>query len=142
VPHLNSIAARAEALRPFVCSSSRGSLNSEWVHVAGALDIATTPQLEKSLRASHARLVVLDLRDLGFMDCSGVHAIVDASAVARREGRRLVLVRGIPDVDRVFALTGHGNEVEIGEPDPLDPLEPLERYGAPLLRIAEEALVP
>jgi hypothetical protein len=31
------------------------------------------------------------------------------------------------------------HELEIGEPDPL---EPLERYGAPLLRIAEEALVP
>ena len=139
MPHLNSIAARAEALRPFVCSSSHGSLDSDWVHVAGALDIATTPQLEKSLRESHARLVVLDLRDLGFMDCSGVHTIVNASISARREGRRLVLVRGIPHVDRVFALTGNDDEVEIGEPDPLDPLE---RYGAPLLRIAEEALVP
>ena len=142
MPHLNSIAARADALRPFVCSSAHGSLDSEWVHVAGALDIATTPQLEKSLRESHARLVVLDLRDLGFIDCAGVHAIVNASVSARREGRRLVLVRGIPHVDRVFALTGNGDEVEIGEADPLDPLDPLERYGAPLLRIAEEALVP
>jgi anti-anti-sigma factor len=139
VPHLNSIAARAEALRPFVCSSSLGSLDSEWVHVAGALDIATTPQLERSLSESHARLVVLDLRDLGFMDCSGVHTIVNASIRARREGRRLVLVRGIPHVDRVFALTGNADEVEIDEPDPLDPLG---RYSAPLLRIAEEALVP
>ena len=142
MPDLNSIAARVEARHPFVCSSSRGSLDSEWVHVAGALDIATTPQLETSLHESHARLVVLDLRDLGFIDCSGVRTIVDASISARREGRRLVLVRGIPDVDRVFALTGNGDEVEIGEPDPPDPLEPLERYGAPFLRIAEEALVP
>jgi hypothetical protein len=31
------------------------------------------------------------------------------------------------------------HEVEIGE---AAPLEPLERYGAPVLRIAEEALVP
>jgi anti-anti-sigma factor len=142
VPHPNSITARADALRPFLCASTHGSLNSEWVHLAGALDFATTPQLEKSLRETHSRLVVLDLRDLGFIDAAGVHTIVNASMRARREGRRLVLVRGIPNVDRVFALTGNGDEVEIGEPDRLDPLAPLERYGAPFLQIAEEALVP
>jgi anti-anti-sigma factor len=139
VPHSNSIAALAEALRPFVCSSSHGSLDSDWVHVAGALDIATTPQLEQKLRESHARLVVLDMRDLALMDCAGVHTIVDASISARRDGRRLVLLRGIPYVDDVFALTGSAGEVEISE---LEPLEPRDPYIAPLLRIAEEALVP
>jgi anti-anti-sigma factor len=139
VPHLNSIVARAEALRPFACSSSHGGLNADWVHVAGALDIATTPQLARTLRESHARLVVLDMRDIGFMDCAGVHTIVDASISARRDGRRLVLLRGIPHVDDVFALTGNAGEVEIGD---LDLPDPAELYGSPLLRIAEEALVP
>jgi anti-anti-sigma factor len=139
VPHLNSIRARAEALRPFACSSSRSSLDADWVRIAGALDIATTPQLERTLRESHARLVVLDMRDLGFIDCAGVHAIVDASIRARRDGRRLVLVRGIPHVDDVFWLTGNADEVEIAE---VDLAGPPEAYGAPLLRIAEEALVP
>jgi anti-anti-sigma factor len=136
VPHPDSIAGRAEALRPFVCSSTHGSLNADWVHVAGALDIATTPQLEQTLRESHARLVVPDLRDLAFMDCAGVHTIVDASVRARRDGRRLVLVRGIPHVDRVFGLTGNADEVEIGE------AQPLRERGDTVLRIAEEALVP
>jgi anti-anti-sigma factor len=139
VPHANSIAARADALRPFACWSSHGSLDSDWVHVAGALDIATTPQLARTLRESHARLVVLDMRDLGFMDCAGVHTIVSASISARRDGRRLLLLRGIPSVDRVFALTGNDDEVEVGD---FDPFDPVERYDAPLLRIAEEALVP
>jgi anti-anti-sigma factor len=139
VRHPNSIAARAEALRPFACSSTHGSLNSEWVHVAGALDIATTPQLERTLRESHARLVVLDMRDIGFMDCAGVHTIVSASASARRAGRRLVLLRGVPWVDGVFGWTGNAGEVEIGDLGPTDPLDPC---GEPLLRFAEEALVP
>jgi hypothetical protein len=39
----------------------------------------------------------------------------------------------------VFGLTGNADEVEIAALDPADPPEP---YGAPLLRIAEEALVP
>jgi anti-anti-sigma factor len=138
VRHPNSIAARADALRPFVCSTSHGSLDSDWVHVAGALDIATTPQLERTLRASHARLVVLDLRDLGFMDSAGVHTIVGASLSARRDGRRLVIIRGIPSVDRLFNLTGYADEVGI---DDLDPHR-FQRDRAPVLRIAEEALVP
>ena len=136
MPHPNSIAVRAEALRPFACSSTHGSLNADWVHVAGALDIATTPQLEQTLRESDARLVVLDMRDLGFMDCAGVHTIVDATASARRDGRRLVLVRGIPYVDRLFRLTGNADEIEIGE------AQPLRERGDTVLRIAEEALVP
>ena len=45
--------------------------------------LATSPQLERTLDESAARLVVLDMRDLGFMDCSGVHAIVEASHRAR-----------------------------------------------------------
>jgi anti-anti-sigma factor len=139
VRHPNSIAARADALRPFVCSSSHGSLNSDWVHVAGALDIATSPELERTLRESHARLVVLDLRGLGFIDSAGVHTIVNASLSARRDGRRLVLIRGIPIVDRVFRLTGNADEVEI---DDLDPIRWFQRDRAPVLRIAEEALVP
>ena len=89
MPTPNSIAGRADALRPFVCSSTGGGLDAAWIHVAGALDLATSRQLERTLAESAARLVVLDMRDIGFMDCSGVHAIVEASHRAREEGRRL-----------------------------------------------------
>ena len=88
-----------------------------WVHVAGELDIATTPELERALRESYprGRLVVLDLRELEFIDSSGVHAIVNASLCARQTGRRLVVLSGPPNVDRMFALTGTADGVEIGE---------------------------
>ena len=105
----------------FVCSITNVGLDAAWVHVAGELDIATVPRLEQVLRASHARLVVVDLRELDFMDCSGVRTLLDASVSARREGRRLVLVRGIPHVDRLFVLTGTTDEIEIGEFDPAHP---------------------
>jgi anti-sigma B factor antagonist len=131
-----SIACRAATLRPFVCSSTGGGLDAAWVHVAGALDIATSPQLDRALREESARLVVLDLRDLAFIDSAGVHTILEASAVARRDGRRLILLRGTPNVDRLFALTGSDAEVEIGDLDLLDPPE------QPLRLFADEALVP
>jgi anti-anti-sigma regulatory factor len=44
--------------------------------------------------------------------------IVDASRRARQVGCRLVLLRGPPNVDRVFALTGHTDAVEIADVDP------------------------
>ena len=137
MPTPESIACRAATLRPFVCSSTGGGLDAAWVHVAGALDIATSGQLEQTLDESEARLVVLDMRDLGFIDCSGVHAIIDASIRARNDGRRLILLRGTPNVDCVFDLTGTADVVEIGDLGP-----PLETPGQLHLQFADETLVP
>jgi anti-anti-sigma factor len=121
---------------PFVCSRTDGDREAAWVHVTGDLDLAAAPQLEWTLRepSLQARLVVLDLRDLGFMDSSGAKAIVDASVRARRDGRRLLLLRGPPNVDRVFSLTGSSDKVEIGD---LARGEPAVQV---LLQLAEQQL--
>jgi anti-sigma B factor antagonist len=129
----NSTARRARALAaPFACSWTSGGRNAVWVHLAGELDIATTPQLERTLHdpQSQAELVVLDLRELAFMDTSGMHAIVSAGIHARRVGRRLIVLRGPPDVDRIFALTGSSDDVENGYLDPLEPV--MQRSGGSL----------
>jgi anti-anti-sigma factor len=118
------LAGQAHALGPaFDCSWRNGGLNAAWVHLAGELDVDTTPLLERMLRDPHtqARLVVLDMRDLEFMDSCGVHAIVNAGARVRQLGHRLVILRGPPDVDRVFALTGNTHYVEDGDLAPVDP---------------------
>jgi anti-anti-sigma factor len=87
------------------------------VHVGGELDIATAPQLERTLdeSQSQARLVVLDLRELTFLDISGMHAIINAGIRARQGGRRLVLVRVPSMVKRMVTLTGSSDHVEIGD---------------------------
>jgi anti-anti-sigma factor len=117
----DSAAARTES--PSECSRTEGALEAAWVHVGGMLDIATAPRLVETLRESQsdARLVVLDLRELVFMDSAGVHAIVDASSRARRVGRRLLVLRGPANVDRLFALTGNADHVEVGDLGSLDP---------------------
>ena len=118
-----SEAARADALLPppFACSCTNGGLNAAWVHVGGELDIATRPQLERTLDESQARLVVLDLRELAFIDSCGMHAIVSAGIRARKAGRRLVLVRVPSNVDRMLTLTGSADQVEFGDVDPVAP---------------------
>ena len=124
MPPTDQIPARADARPPaFGCTASHGGLDAAWVYVVGELDIATAPELERTLRESQQRahLTVLDLRELAFMDSAGVHAIVNASVQARQDGRRLVLVRGRPDIYRMFTLTGSTGDVDIADPDPVQP---------------------
>jgi anti-anti-sigma factor len=128
-----SLAGQAHALAPaFDCSWRDGGLDAAWVHLAGELDVDTTPLLAWMLSDPHrqARLVVLDMRDLDFMDSCGVHAIVNAGARVRQLGHRLVILRGPPEVDRLFALTGNTHYVEDGDLAPVDPsVQALLRLG-------------
>jgi anti-anti-sigma factor len=106
---------------PFACSCAQGNGDTAWVQVRGELDVATTPLLKRTLDKSEARLVVLDLRQLTFIDSSGTHAIVDAGIHARQTGRRLVLVHVPPHVHRILALTGSTDHVAIGDVEPAAP---------------------
>jgi anti-anti-sigma factor len=103
----------------FVCSWTDGGPEACWVHVAGRLDAAAVWQLVRVLDDPplQAQMVVLDLRELSFVDRSGVHAVVSAGMRARRAGRRLVLLRGQPLVDRMFTLTGNADQLEIADLD-------------------------
>lgn len=119
----DSIAGRADFLpRSFGCSWTGGGRDGAWVHVVGELDIATAPQLDRTLREAQleARLVVLDLRELVFMD-SSVHAVIKAGIRARQAARRLLVLRGPPNVDRAFTLAGRRDAVEFHDLDPVDP---------------------
>jgi anti-anti-sigma factor len=119
-PALDS--ARADSLPPpFACSCTNSGLDAARVHVGGELDIATTPRLERTLDETRARLVVLDLRELAFIDSCGMHAIINAGIRTRRAGRRLVLVRVPAHVDRMLTLTGSSHQLEIGDVDPVAP---------------------
>ena len=79
------------------------------VAVSGELDLRTSPQLEERLiRAfdAGAELVILDLRQIEFMDSTGLRVLLSAHQRARETGRRFALVRGADQVERVLTLTG------------------------------------
>jgi anti-anti-sigma factor len=114
-------ASPAESPPPsFACSWTDGGPEACWVHVAGRMDAAAVWQLVRVLEDPRlrAQMVVLDLRQLSFVDRSGVHAVVSAGMRARRDGRRLILLRGPPLVDRMFTLTGNSDQLEIVDLDP------------------------
>lgn len=75
----------------------------------GELDLASTPLLERELReaesANPVRLIV-DLEALGFIDSSGIHALIRASSRARSNRHHLAFRRGSTQVRRVLEITG------------------------------------
>jgi len=101
------------------------------LRVSGELDNATAPQLDHALGCAQAdaALVILDLRELEFMDSSGVHLIVAASDRARQAGGRLAVVRGPGpgpgQVDRIFALVGLERQLKLVDHPPATPSAPV-----------------
>src|SRR3954454_4971187 len=75
----------------------------------GELDLAGTPALEDALAEVAAQpgvlAVVVDLSQLGFLDSSGLRAVVLADHRFGDEGLRFALVPGGEPVQRVFELT-------------------------------------
>jgi anti-sigma B factor antagonist len=73
----------------------------------GELDIATVPRLRDAMAQRRGdEALVLDLRDLAFLDTSGLQIVVEVSRRARTEGFELTLVRGGHGVQRVFEIAG------------------------------------
>jgi anti-anti-sigma factor len=88
----------------------------EAAHVVleGELDLATVGVAEEAMKRVDvdAGTLVLDLRGLKFLDSSGLRMILSAADNADG-GRRVFVVRGPAQVDRVFELTGAGERLNL-----------------------------
>jgi anti-anti-sigma factor len=118
----------------FACSWSHGGEDAACVHLTGELDLSTAPELERTLQEAQARapVVVLDLRELTFIDSSGLHVIIKANARATQADRRFIIVRGARQFDRLLTVTGVGQRLEIVDLDPADPAaDAIRRLAAP-----------
>jgi anti-anti-sigma factor len=79
------------------------------VVVSGELDLASGPELEEVLDRHWdppTELLLIDLREVEFMDSTGLSIIVKAHQKFADAGRRLALVRGTSQVQRLLDLTG------------------------------------
>jgi anti-sigma B factor antagonist len=95
-------------LEPFRCEleSRRDAVH---VRPIGELDLAAVPVVEAQLAeltaAGFAHLV-LDLREVSFLDSSGLHLILTWDARARDDGLAFELIPGPAPVQRMFDVTG------------------------------------
>ncbi len=78
------------------------------IALGGELDLASAPELERELldaEAGNPARVVIDLSDLGFMDSTGLQALLRTRERASAGSYELALRRGPHQVQRVFELT-------------------------------------
>ena len=78
------------------------------VALSGELDLAGVQAFQEALehaRATGGRLVV-DLRDLEFIDSSGLRVLVGLHNAAETHGFEYTILPGPPEVQRAFALCG------------------------------------
>jgi anti-sigma B factor antagonist len=85
------------------------------VALRGELDLEHAYTFDEELRQVEGRrpsCLVLDLRGLAFLDSCGLARLLAARTRARRERRRLLLVRGSAAVQRLMAITAVGEHFE------------------------------
>jgi anti-anti-sigma factor len=78
------------------------------VTLAGELDISTAPEVDRELariERQRPETLVVDLRDLTFIDSTGLRTILSSDSRCRQYGGRLVIVPGPPAVHRVFSIS-------------------------------------
>jgi anti-sigma B factor antagonist len=76
---------------------------------------------ERSLTADdppETATFVLDLRELTFIDSSGLRALVTADQRVRDEGGRFIVVKGPDRVNEVLEITGVAKRIELVDEPP------------------------
>jgi anti-sigma B factor antagonist len=85
------------------------------VTVAGEIDIATVARLRQRLNtlADSGRHVIADLDQVGFMDASGLGAIVGASRRATAHGSSFQVVCDRRQTRQLFRLAGLDRQIQL-----------------------------
>jgi anti-sigma B factor antagonist len=107
------VAASTNGWRRAMCAGltvqTQNGSDQVLVSVQGEVDLATAPELEAVLEQAlqgAAKQLVVDLREVGFLDSSGLSLLVRQDRRARRISRRLIVIKGPPQVQQVFEMTG------------------------------------
>lgn len=93
--------------RSFRCAVERDG-NVVRVRTIGELDLNTVPvlaaEIEDQREAGCSRMII-DLRGLTFLDCSGLRLLLDCYAESRQDGFTVAMVAAPPTVQRLFHTT-------------------------------------
>lgn len=81
----------------------------------GELDLVGAPTLSEALAGSGNGRVILDLGGVGFMDSSGLRALIEARQSCLDADRPFAIARPSEPVRRVLELVDLGREFEVVE---------------------------
>jgi anti-anti-sigma factor len=84
--------------------------------LTGEIDLSTVEEAGARLRdaiGDSDGTVAVDLREVSFLDSSGLRLLLQLNQELTDSGRRLVVVQGPRRVARVFELTGAESELDV-----------------------------
>ena len=76
------------------------------VTVAGEIDMQTAPQLAETLLQFANGSVTVDLRDVTFMESSGIHALLQAHTDITQRNACFVITNASAPVQQILDITG------------------------------------
>lgn len=87
------------------------------LRIRGELDMASRDSVEPAVMAAILadRSVVIDLAELTFCDSNGIAMFIAADEKAKAEGTNFVMRNAVPQVRRIFELTGVDRIIAIGD---------------------------
>jgi anti-anti-sigma factor len=89
--------------------------DSAVVVARGDIDLSTLAKATAALDGARAgaRSLVLDLREIGFMDTSGLRLVVEEQRRAAATGYHFAVIRGSRRVQRLFEIAGMAGDDEL-----------------------------
>jgi anti-sigma B factor antagonist len=82
----------------------------------GELDLASAPLLAQEIENASdtpTAMVVLDLKDLRFIDSTGLRIVLAAHERSQERGQEFALTRASEQVQRLLTITGVGEHLRI-----------------------------
>jgi anti-anti-sigma factor len=81
----------------------------------GEIDLSTVERLRAAIEEQERDQLLLDLRDVDFLDSSGLTLILELHRRAEENGASFVLGRGPEPVQRIFAMTGLAHRLRFAD---------------------------
>jgi anti-sigma B factor antagonist len=94
---------------PYLSIEVRNAPDARTIALIGEADLVDVPKIEAAFEEACAGgpgLTVLDLRELTFIDSSGLHALIKGHQLHCAHGHELRVISGPESIRRLFELTG------------------------------------
>lgn len=98
----------AERRHPYLRCMAEEHPRATVIRVAGEVDLCTAEILQDAIDSAlyHDRSIIMDVRELGYIDSTGLHILMRCHEALRRQGHRLALSSPARPVRRVMEIAG------------------------------------
>jgi anti-anti-sigma factor len=107
-------------LELFSCSCEPDGSGSVLLRLVGELDLASEEIFRAALRSAEDSgfVVLVDLTALDFIDCASLGRLAATATRMKQAGKKLILLGGSGQVDRLLVLAGEPRDAERRRHDP------------------------